>query len=163
MTNTGNSENFDGHVFDIVEIQECQRNRYPMLFVDEIDQVVPGVSARGKKCFSFNEWFFPAHYDDDPNVPGFIQVECLVQTFIMTFLCMNEYRGKKTSFVKMNNVTYRRKIIPGNVLEINATLHRFKRGIASGSVVSNVDGEIACSAEFVVAIPDVLDTFKPKS
>jgi 3-hydroxyacyl-[acyl-carrier-protein] dehydratase len=152
-----------GLSFDIVGIQKCQRNRYPMLFVDEISQVIPLKSASGKKCFSFNEWFFPAHYEDDPNVPGFIQVECLVQTFIMTFLCVDEYQGKKTSFVKMNNVSYRRKIIPGNVLEIKATLDRFKRGIATGSAVSFVNGEPACSAEFVVAIPDVLNSFKPKA
>lgn len=152
-----------GLSFDIVGIQKCQRNRYPMLFVDEISKVIPLKSAQGKKCFSFNEWFFPAHYEDDPNVPGFIQVECLVQTFIMTFLCVDEYQGKKTSFVKMNNVSYRRKIIPGNVLEITAKLDRFKRGIATGSAVSFVNGELACSAEFVVAIPDVLNSFKPNS
>lgn len=163
MIENASKNNENEMSFDVVGIQECQCNRYPVLFVDKVDQVVPGKSARGKKYFTFNEWFFPAHYEDDPNVPGFIQVECLVQTFIMTFLCMDEYRGKKTSFVKMDNVSYRRKIIPGDMLEINATLVRFKRGIATGSAVSYVDGEIACSADFVVAIPDVLNSFKPSS
>ena len=73
--------------FDINGIKKCQRNRHPLLFIDQIVEAIPGVSAKGIKCFSYNEWFFPAHFDDEPNVPGFIQVECLVQTFIMTFLC----------------------------------------------------------------------------
>ena len=77
--------------FDIIGIQECQRNRHPLLFVDQIKEAIPGKSAIGIKCFSFNEWFFPAHFDDEPNVPGFIQVECLVQTFIMTFLMFQSY------------------------------------------------------------------------
>ena len=149
--------------FDIAGIQKCQCNRHPLLFIDKVDQVVPLKSARGKKRFTFNEWFFPAHYEDDPNVPGFIQVESLVQTFIMTFLCIDENHGKKTSFVKMDNVSYRRKIIPGDTLIINATLKRFKRGIATGGAVSYVDGEIACSADFIVAVPDILDSYKPSS
>ena len=156
-------ENSKALSFDLMGIQECQRNRYPLLFVDQIIEAIPGKSARGIKCFSYNEWFFPAHFDDDPNVPGFIQVECLVQTFIMSFLCMEEHRGKKTNFVSLNNVKFRRKIIPGERLDIEATLDSFKRGIAKGGAVSFVSKEPACSAELVVTLPDVLDGFKPKS
>ena len=142
-------------------IQECQRNRYPLLFVDQITEAIPGKSAQGIKCFSYNEWFFPAHFDDEPNVPGFIQLECLVQTFIMSFLCIEEYRGKKTNFVSIDKVKFKRKIVPGERLDIKATLDLFKRGIARGHAVSFVDGKPACSAELVVTVPDVLDSFKP--
>lgn len=148
--------------FDIMGIKECQRNRYPLLFVDRITEAVPGKSAHGIKCFSYNEWFFPAHFDDEPNVPGFVQVESLVQTFIMSFLCMEEYRGKKTNFVSINNVRFKRKIVPGERLDIEATLDSLRRGIAKGHAESFVDGEPACSAEFVVTIPDVLEGFKPQ-
>jgi len=103
--------------FDINGILECQRNRHPLLFVDQIYDVVPGERASGIKCFSYNEWFFPAHFDDEPNVPGFIQVESLVQTFIMTFLSKDELRGKKTNFLAINDVKFKRKIIPGEVLQ----------------------------------------------
>ena len=147
--------------FDIIGIQECQRNRHPLLFVDQIKEAIPGKSAIGIKCFSFNEWFFPAHFDDEPNVPGFIQVECLVQTFIMTFLCMNEYKGMKTNFVSIDKVKFKRKIVPGESLDIEARLESFKRGIAKGHARSFVKGEPACSAEFIVTIPDILNSFKP--
>jgi 3-hydroxyacyl-[acyl-carrier-protein] dehydratase len=148
--------------FDITGIKACQRNRYPLLFVDRIFDVVPGEKASGLKCFTYNEWFFPAHFDDEPNVPGFIQVESLVQTFIMTFLSKDELRGKKTNFLGINNVKFKRKIVPGNTLVIHATLQSYRRGIATGSAVSFVGEEPACSADFVVAVPDVLDQFKPK-
>ena len=118
--------------YDIPAIKECQLNRYPLLFVDRIYDVVPGLSAKGIKSFSYNEWFFPAHFDDDPNVPGFIQIETLVQTFIMTFLTFDEHKGKKTNFVSVDNVKFRRKIIPGEQLIIHAKLESFKRGIAKG-------------------------------
>jgi 3-hydroxyacyl-[acyl-carrier-protein] dehydratase len=147
--------------FDLSGIKECQQNRYPMLFVDGISEVIPGSYAIGFKNFSYNEWFFPSHYEDDPNVPGFIQVEALVQVFLMTFLTKPEYKGMKTSFVSINNVKFRRKIVPGDRLVIKAHLKSFRRGIASGEVSSFVDGSPAASAEFVVCIPEILQAFKP--
>ena len=148
--------------YDVMGIQACQRNRYPLLFVDRVYDVEPGVKATGLKCFTYNEWFFPAHFDDDPNVPGFIQVETLVQTFIMTILTIDGHQGKKTNFLKINNVNFKRKIVPGETLIINAKLDSFRRGLGTGSATSFVGEEIACSAEFVVALPDILSSFRPK-
>ena len=149
--------------FDINGIIRHQRNRYPVLLIDRVTVVDPGKSASAVKCYTYNEWFFPGHFDDEPNVPGFVQIESLTQTFIMTFLCMEEYKGMKTNFVSVNNVKFKRKIVPGDVLKIDATLNSFKRGLAMGSVQSFVDGEPACSADLVVAIPEILDRFKPRT
>jgi 3-hydroxyacyl-[acyl-carrier-protein] dehydratase len=148
--------------FNLNGIKACQQNRHPLLFVDQILRAVPGKSAHGIKCFSYNEWFFPAHFEDEPNVPGFIQLECLVQVFIMTFLCMEEHRGRKTNFVSINNVKFKRMIVPGEMLEVKAKLDSLRRGIARGRAEGHVNGELACSGEFVVAIPDVLSAFKPQ-
>ena len=149
--------------YNLNEIKECQQNRFPMLFVDRITEAVPGEYAKGFKNFSYNEWFFPTHYEDDPNVPGFIQVEALVQVFLMTFLTLDEYRGMKTSFVSIDKVKFRKKIVPGDKLEIVAELKSFRRGIASGLVKSSVDESVAASAEFVVCIPEILSSFKPSN
>ena len=148
--------------YDINQIIDCQRNRYPVLLIDKITSLIPGEKAIGIKCFTYNEWFFPAHFEGDPNVPGFVQVESLVQTFIMTFLCLKEYKGMKTNFVSINNIKFKRKIVPGDQLIIEANLKSFKRGIAIGDAISHVNGEKACSAEFVVSLPDVLSGFSPK-
>lgn len=147
--------------FDTMEIQKCQMNRYPLLFIDKVIEVLPGRSAHGIKNFTYNEWFFPAHFEDEPNVPGFIQVEALAQTFLMTFLSIDEYKGMKTAFVNIDDTKFKRKIEPGDRLDIFATLNSFKRGVAKGYVESFVGDEPACSASFVIAIPDVLNKFKP--
>lgn len=148
--------------FDTIGILESQQNRYPLLFIDKITSAIPGESASAVKCWTYNEWFFPAHYEDEPNVPGFIQVEALVQTFIMTFLCMEDYKGSKTNFVNMDKVKFKRKIIPGDVMHIDAELSSLKRGLAKGSAQGTVEGELACYAEFVVTIPKVFENFRPK-
>ena len=157
------SEKSQPETLDIKAIIRHQRNRYPVLLIDKIIDLVPGERATGIKCFTYNEWFFPGHFDDEPNVPGFVQIESLVQTFIMTFLCRDEYAGMKTNFVSITNIKFKRKIVPGDVLRIEATLKSFKRGIATGYAESTVDGEAACRAEFVVAVPDVLDQYKPST
>lgn len=146
----------------INEIIKHQRNRYPVLLIDRIDKLIPGELAVGRKCFTYNEWFFPGHFDDDPNVPGFVQIESLVQTFILTFLCQEQYSGMKTNFVSIDKIKFKRKIVPGDVLVTKATLKSFKRGLAMGGAESFVDGEPACSAQFVVTVPEVFDLYKPK-
>lgn len=148
--------------YDINYIRSSQQNRYPLLFIDKITEIKPGKYAKAIKNFTYNEWFFPAHFEDEPNVPGFIQLEVLVQTFIMTFLSIKDYRNMKTSFFDSNNAKFRRKIIPGEKLEIKAVLKDFKRGVAKGYAEGYVDKEFACSAEFVIIVPDIFNKFIPK-
>lgn len=148
--------------FDIDFIRSSQQNRFPLLFIDKIIELKPGKTVTAIKNFTYNEWFFPAHFEDEPNVPGFIQLECLVQTFIMTFLSKKEYKNLKTNFFDLNNTKFRRKIIPGDSLKIKAQLKSINRGVAKGSAVGSVENEFACSADFVITIPDIFNKFIPK-
>lgn len=154
--------NLQANTMDINDIIKHQRNRYPVLLIDKIVDLVPGERATAVKCFTYNEWFFPGHFDDEPNVPGFVQVECLAQTLLMTFLCQEEFSGMKANASSINKVNFKRKIVPGDMLRIEAVLQSFKFGVAKGSVNSFVDDEPTCSADFVIVVPDVLDQFKPK-
>ncbi len=156
-----NDELDAGLYFDVPAIKLCQQNRYPLLFIDNAFDVFPGTSAKATKCFSYNEWFFPAHFEDEPSVPGFIQVETMVQTFIMTFLTLDEHKGKKTNFVSIDNVKFRRKIVPGEKLIIHAKLDSLRRGIAKGSAEGFIDSQSACRADFIVVLPDIINSFKP--
>lgn len=143
------------------EIQQYQQNRYPCFFVDCITEAVPGKSAKGFKNFSYNEWFFPAHFADEPNVPGFIQIETLTQVFLMTFLTMPENKGKKTGFIAVKDARFRQKIVPGDRLDIEAELRFFRRGLAKGVSKGYVNGNLCCSLELEVAIPEILTKFRP--
>jgi 3-hydroxyacyl-[acyl-carrier-protein] dehydratase len=122
----------------------------------------PGKRVVGLKNFSYNEWFFPSHFADDPSVPGFVQVECLAQTFIMTFLTIDKHRGEKTAFISLDGVKFMRKIVPGDALKIEARLESFRFGVARGSVSSWVDGEAAASATMTVGLPSILNRLTPQ-
>lgn len=151
----------NGTELDIIDIIKHQRNRYPVLLIDKVVDLKPGKSAVGIKNFTYNEWFFPGHFDDEPNVPGFVQVEALVQAFILTFLSLPEYSGMKTNFTNIDNIKFKRKIIPGDTLRSVANLKSFKRGLAIGDVTGYVDDELAVSADFTVIVPDVFNKFFP--
>ena len=147
---------------DAKEIQEFQQNRYPCFFLDMVTEAVPGKYAKGFKNYSYNEWFFPCHFADEPNVPGFVQLEMMTQMFLMTFLTIPENKGKKTCFISVNNAKFKLKIIPGMRVDLHAELKSYRRGIAIGSCVGYVNREEACSVELMVGIPDVLNQYKPK-
>lgn len=143
------------------EIQQYQQNRYPLFFVDMIEEAIPGKSAKGFKNFTFNEWFFPAHFQDEPNVPGFVQIETLTQVFLMSFLTLPGNKGKKTGFISVKEARFRKKIVPGDRLDIEADLKSYRRGLAKGISKGYINGELCCSAELEIAIPDIMNEFIP--
>lgn len=145
---------------DAYEIQKFQQNRYPLLFIDYVEEVIAGKSAKGFKNFSYNEWFFPAHFEDEPNVPGFVQIESLTQMFLMTFLTIPGNEGRKTAFIK-STTEFKEKIIPGDRLNISAELDSYKRGLAKGKSIGYINGKVACKAELMIAVPDVMRSFRP--
>ncbi|MEM7568857.1 MAG: 3-hydroxyacyl-ACP dehydratase FabZ family protein [Pseudomonadota bacterium] len=147
--------------FDTAAILKAQCNRYPMLFIDKVLDCTPGERATAQKNFTYNEWFFPPHYEDDPNVPGFVLVESLVQAFLMTFLSLPEHHGSKTNFLEIKDTSFRRRVVPGDTMIIEAELTSFKRGIARGQAVGRVDGELTVSGAFTVGLPHILSKFKP--
>jgi 3-hydroxyacyl-[acyl-carrier-protein] dehydratase len=130
------------------------------LFIDYVKEAISGKSAVGHKNFSYNEWFFPAHFEDEPNVPGFVQIEALTQMFLMTFLTLPGMEGKKTAFIK-NEAEFKKKIIPGDRLDIEAYLESYKRGIARGYAVGYLNGVTACREKFIIAVPDIVTQFRP--
>lgn len=146
----------------IPDIQSYQQNKYPLLFIDFVEEILPGKYAKGHKNFSYNEWFFPSHFEDEPNVPGFVQIEALTQMFIMTFLTLPNNKGKKTGFISVENAKFKKKIVPGERLDIYAELTSYRRGVAKGKCVGTINEEIACTLELTVAIPDIIKEFKPK-
>jgi 3-hydroxyacyl-[acyl-carrier-protein] dehydratase len=147
---------------DIDKIRECIPNKYPCLYIDRVVDIEPGKFVKAIKNFTYNEFFFPAHFPNDPSVPGFIQIESCMQCFLLTFLSLEEYKNRETFNRLLMNVQLKRKIIPGETLEMFAQLKRFSCGVAKGHVEGYVNGEPAISFDVTSVVVDELDKFKPK-
>ena len=64
---------------DIKGLHEYQQNRYPYLLIEYAEEIVPGKSARGYKDLTIDDWWFDVHFPGDPNMPGALQMEAMVQ------------------------------------------------------------------------------------
>ena len=145
------------------DILEFQQNRYPYLMIDEATSVVPGKSAKGYKDLIKDEWFFKVHWPKDPNMPGMLQIEALVQMCALSILSLPGNKGKVMYLTSANNMKFTKKIIPNTRLDIETQVKSFKRGIAICEGIGLVKKEIVCTAEFNLILPDELKKYNLKT
>lgn len=144
-----------------VELQEYQPNRYPFLMIDHVEEVVPGKYAKGHKNLTMNEWYFPVHFPGGPNMPGALQLEALAQMLTVAITTLPDLKGKVTHALQ-HTVRYRREVLPGEKLDIETHVLSWSRGICKGKGIASVNGEIACEAEMMITIPEILEQYLPK-
>lgn len=140
----------------LIDINKCMKNRYPFLMLDSIVETETLHYAFGRKFFSNNEWYFQGHFGDNPNVPGAIILETMIETFIMSFLTDPEYSGMETADSQITELKFIKKLRPGDRLDTKAYLDYFRRGIAKGHVEGYLNGDLACSCKLTVCIPSLM-------
>ena len=143
------------------EIHEYQQNRDPYLMIDYVEEVVPGKIANGYKDLK-DDWFFKVHWPKDPNMPGMLQVEALVQMAALTILTLPNNKGKIVYLVSADKLVFKKKIIPGDRLQIETKLISWKRGMGKCSGKGTVNGELACSADFNLILPEKIKNYSVK-
>lgn len=120
--------------------------------VDRVDELVPGVSAKGVKAVSGNEWYFQGHFDKKKVMPGVLIVEALAQAGGIALLTMENMRGKLAFLGKLTNVRFHAPVVPGDLLELDSAIKAVNGTIGMGTGTARVAGEKVCSCEFVFAI-----------
>lgn len=150
-----------GPIFlDRAGVELYQRNRDPYLMIDEAEEVVPGVSAKGYKNLIENLWFFQVHWPGDPNMPGMLQVEALVQLAALTVLTLPGNAGKLVYLLSADRIKLTKKVTPGGRLDLTTTLLTWKRGIGTCRGEGFVQGDRACQAEFTIMMPSVVSQYR---
>ena len=143
-------------------IQEYQQNRDPYLLIDCATEIIPGKSAKGYKDLKDDEWFFKVHWKNDPNVPGMLQVEALVQMASISILTLKGNKGKIMYLVNANKIRFYKKIIPDSKFTIETSVLSYSRGIAKFSAIGKLGKDLACAAEFTLVLPDEFKKYKVK-
>lgn len=137
---------------DIHLIQAILPHRYPFLLVDKVRDIDGTASAVGIKNVSFNEPHFQGHFPGTPIMPGVTIVEAMAQTAaVMVGTSMGLTDGNLlVYFMGIDGCKFRRKVIPGDVLELRIDTTRGKPGgkVWKFKGVATVDGEMAAEAEF---------------
>ena len=137
---------------DSNQIARILPHRYPFALVDRIVDGEEGQWARGIKCVSVNEQFFCGHFPQEHIMPGVLILEAMAQVGAVALLSLPENRGKIVLFGGVKNARFKRKVTPGDVLEMTCTLTRRRGPVGIGSCEATVNGEVACTAELIFAV-----------
>ena len=137
---------------NIDQIEQLLPHRYPFLLVDKIVECVPGQGAKGIKCVSAGEPVFCGHFPQEHVMPGVLILEAMAQVGAVAILSLPENQGKIALFGGVKNARFRRKVIPGDVLEMECTLTKRRGPVGIGECKATVGGKLACTAELTFAI-----------
>ncbi|MBN9503556.1 MAG: 3-hydroxyacyl-[acyl-carrier-protein] dehydratase FabZ [Armatimonadetes bacterium 55-13] len=138
----------------IEEIFKSLPHRYPMLLVDRILEMEPGKHCIGIKNVSINEPFFQGHYPGKPIMPGVLIVEALAQAGCIMLLSEPQYKGMIPVIGAIDNVKFKRMVVPGDQLQSDVTLEWIRGTIGRLKAIGTVDGELACQMEMTFKLLD---------
>ena len=140
-------------VFDINAIKRILPHRPPFLLVDKITEIGDDYVI-GIKNVTMNESFFVGHFPDEPLMPGVLQIEAIAQTGgIYVLNSVPDPENYITYFLKIENVRFRNKVVPGDTLVFRLELlSPFRRGICHMKGTAWVGDKIATEAEMMAQI-----------
>lgn len=143
---------------DIHAIRATLPHRYPMLLVDRVLELEPGVRIKALKNVTINEPFFPGHFPHYPVMPGVLIVEALAQaSAIVAYRGDPEAMGGKKLFMfaGIDDARFKRQVVPGDALILESTFVKGMRDVGRWAVRATVDGQVACEATLLSALRPV--------
>lgn len=141
-------------LYDNVAIKAIMPHRYPMQLVDKVIALEPSDFVVGVKNVTANEPFFVGHFPEEPVMPGVLQVEAMAQcSGILVLSCVDEPERYSTYFMKIDNVKFRQKVVPGDTLIFRVSfMTPLRRGVAQMKGYAFVGDKIVSEAEFMAQI-----------
>ena len=139
----------------IDQILKLLPHRYPFLLVDRLKSVVPGVSGVGIKNVTMNEPFFQGHFPENPVMPGVLQIEAMAQTagiIVLMSFPEEERNGNSVYFMTVDEVKFRKPILPGDVIEFSVQKEQAVRNVFKFRGEARVDGKLVSQAIFIAMV-----------
>jgi 3-hydroxyacyl-[acyl-carrier-protein] dehydratase len=136
------------------QVMEILPHRDPMLLIDTVSELVPGARVTAQFYVDPQREIFRGHFPGDPVLPGVYTVECTAQATELVLMTKPEYAGKTPLLLGVNNVKFRRKVLPGDTLEIRAEMlnERPEKAIGTCKCAVYNQGELAAESEVSIAM-----------
>lgn len=143
---------------EIKEIKEFLPHRYPFLLVDRVLELEVGERILAYKNITANEEVFNGHFPQAPIFPGVMIIEAMAQAAgILGFKTVNKKPDEKTLylFAGVDGVRFKRQVVPGDRLMLEASIESVKRNIWRFNCRSTVDDKLACEARLLCALQEL--------
>ena len=137
---------------DINEVMQILPHRYPFLMLDRIVKFEGDNKCTGVKSVTINEPFFPGHFPGHPVMPGVLQLEAMAQVASILLLRKPENQGKIGYFMSADKVKFRKPVMPGDTLFIEAEALKIRSNIGSARCRCIVNDEVVSEAELKFAL-----------
>jgi 3-hydroxyacyl-[acyl-carrier-protein] dehydratase len=137
-------------MLDITKIMEALPHRYPFLLVDRVLEMTDDEVVAIKNV-TMNEPFFQGHFPGYPVMPGVLIMEALAQAAGVLELSKPENKGKLVFYAGMDNVKFKKQVVPGDQLVLKAKFVKRRGTIAVVEAVAEVDGKLAASGKLTFA------------
>lgn len=140
-------------VVDINGIKKLLPHRPPFLMVDRISEIGEDYIV-GLKTIGVNEFYFLGHFPDEPVVPGVLLIEAMAQVGgILVLKNVDEPERYSTYFAKMNNVKFKKKVVPGDVVVFKMVItHPLEHSLVCMTGRAWVGDRVACEGEMVAQV-----------
>lgn len=138
-------------------IGQYLRHLPPILLVDKILKLEPGIECSTSLKLNHKNWFFRCHYPDYPVMPGSLLIEAMSQTFTMVITSMKEFTtewGGILLLSSVSNAKFKKEALPGMDLVFSAKINSFKRGIVKGNIICESNNDLICLCEMTIVIPN---------
>lgn len=135
-----------------IEVQGIIPHRYPFLLVDKVIEIEPGKKSVAIKNVTANEPFFQGHFPGNPIMPGVLIVEALAQTAGIAVAIQDEDKNKLGVFAGINEMKFKKQVVPGDTLTLEAEILANRMGIVKAKVKAMVDGQMAAEGEIKFAM-----------
>lgn len=139
---------------NVEQIMEILPHRAPFLLVDRITEMEPFKSATGYKNITFNEPQFAGHFPGKPVMPGVLLVEAMAQVGGVCMLYPEEHRGKIPFFGAIDNVKFKRPVVPGDKVVMKAVVTKVKGNFGKVHAEAFVDDQLAAQADLTYALQE---------
>ncbi len=122
------------------------------MFLTDVSEVTPGVSAFGHWQLDGGEPFFEGHFPNRPTLPGVLMVEALAQLGAYAILLDERFKGKLPLFGGINKARFRKQVLPGDRLELSISLEKLSARGGTGSGKGLVGGKLAVEADLFFVV-----------
>lgn len=127
-------------------------HREPFLLVDRVTALEPGRSAAGELDVVADAFWVPGHFPGHPVMPGVLIVEAMAQVGAVALLSSPENAGKIAFFAGIDEVRFKRPVVPGDTLAMEVAIVRARGAIGFGEALAQVGGQTVCSGTLMFAV-----------